>query len=191
MIAPAPSATATEPEVTPTHPWCRRALVLLAAVILALVAWQIQAHWLPRAAEPKYTVVQAARHDLRALVTASGTLSPVVQVQVGSQVSGRPRTVDVDFNDEVHEGQRLALIDPTVFESAVAQSRARLESARAALERARAQAQRRGQVRRRVVRAAARIPRATRERGEARRIEGRRGRVGFAPRDGTGEREGR
>jgi HlyD family secretion protein len=70
---------------------------------------------------------------LTAVATASGTLNPVVSVQVGSQVSGQLREVLVDFNSEVRRGQLIARIDPETFEYRVRQSEADLDAARAAV----------------------------------------------------------
>jgi HlyD family secretion protein len=86
------------------------------------------------------------RGPLAARVTATGTLSPRVTVQVGSQVSGRIQALYADFNDPVTRGQVIARIDPQLFESEVAQARANLAAAEAAVQRAaaeRAEAERR------------------------------------------------
>jgi len=116
----------------------RRALLALPVVALvAAGAWVGIARW--RAAPPPtYTTTEAARGDVVQAVTASGTLSPVVQVQVGSQVSGRIAELLVDYNDRVTRGQVIARIDPQSFASDVAQAKARLTSARADLDKARA-----------------------------------------------------
>jgi len=80
------------------------------------------------------------RGDVVAKVTATGTLSALVTVQVGSQVSGRIAELHVDFNDEVKKGQVLARLDPQLFEAALAQARANDEAARANLAKAEADA---------------------------------------------------
>jgi HlyD family secretion protein len=71
-------------------------------------------------------------------VTATGTLSPLVQVLVGSQVSGRIQELYVDFNSEVARGQVIARIDPRGFEAEVAKARANRTAAEAAVKRAEA-----------------------------------------------------
>jgi HlyD family secretion protein len=105
-----------------------------------IAAWQISGRWQETDTAPAYMLAEVKRGDIRSQVTASGTLDPVVQVEVGSQVSGRVKELHADFNDEVTQGQLIALIDPELFESDVAQARARLAAARAALARAQAQA---------------------------------------------------
>lgn len=77
---------------------------------------------------------------ISARVTASGTLSALVTVQVGSQVSGRIRRLNADFNSPVSRGQILAEIDPQLFQAALEQARANLSAAEGNLNRAKAQA---------------------------------------------------
>ena len=64
-------------------------------------------------------------------VTASGTLSAVVSVDVGSQVSGKISALNVDFNSPVKKGQLVAEIDPTVYQAALRQAEGELASAKA------------------------------------------------------------
>ena len=71
-----------------------------------------------------------------ATVTATGTLSAVTTVKVGSQVSGIISRLHADFNSEVRKGQLLAELDPTPFQATVDQRRADLERARVELRNA-------------------------------------------------------
>lgn len=75
---------------------------------------------------------------LRASVAASGTLSPLVDVTVGAQVSGRIIELHADYNDTVEQGQLLARIDPAVYLADVQINEARKESAAAQYREARA-----------------------------------------------------
>ncbi len=75
-------------------------------------------------------------------VTATGTLNPVVNVQVGSQVSGNIAKLFVDFNSQVKAGQVVAQIDPALFQATVTQAEGDLASAQAALELAKVNATR-------------------------------------------------
>ena len=70
-------------------------------------------------------------------VTATGTLNPVVNVQVGSQVSGNIQKLFADYNSQVKAGQLVAQIDPALFQATVTQAEGDLASAQAALELAR------------------------------------------------------
>jgi HlyD family secretion protein len=122
--------------------WLRRlpaALVVLAVVGVA--AWQIMTRWQGGEAPPSYVLSEVTRGDIVAQVTATGTLSPVVQVEVGSQVSGRIKELFADYNSEVKAGQVIATIDSRLFQTAVSQARARLASARADLKRTEALAE--------------------------------------------------
>jgi HlyD family secretion protein len=125
---------------TPRGPGLRRALVALASVsVVGAAAWYGVTRWTAED-PPTYATTEVRRGDVVQAVTASGTLSPVVQVDVGSQVSGRVKELFADYNDEVEKGQVIARIDPQVFESEVAQAQARLASARADLSRLEAMA---------------------------------------------------
>jgi HlyD family secretion protein len=93
-----------------------------------------------RAGRGRFTTAKVDRGRIVARVTASGTLSALVTVQVGSQVSGRIQTLAVDFNSPVRRGQILATIDTQLFEAAVEQARANLSAADGNLIRAKAQA---------------------------------------------------
>jgi len=84
----------------------------------------------------EYQTEAAGRGRVTATVTASGTLSPVKTVEVGSQVSGRIIELMADFNSQVKKGDVIARIDPSLLESDKARSRANLLSARAGLTRA-------------------------------------------------------
>jgi HlyD family secretion protein len=81
-----------------------------------------------------FNTVTAARGELTATVTATGTLNPVVNVTVGSQVSGRISVLNVDYNSIVKSNQVIAEIDPATYQAAVEQANADLANARANLE---------------------------------------------------------
>ncbi len=84
------------------------------------------------------TVVDRGR--LSSKVTATGTLSALVTVQVGSQVSGRVQQLLVDYNSPVKKGQVLARIDPQLFDAALAQAKANVQAAQGGITKAKAQA---------------------------------------------------
>jgi HlyD family secretion protein len=71
-------------------------------------------------------------------VTATGTINPVINVLVGSQVSGTIKALYADFNSQVKEGQVIAQIDPAIFEAQVEQGRANVLNAQANLLNAKA-----------------------------------------------------
>src|ERR1044071_8287730 len=75
-------------------------------------------------AAPRFETVAIDRGPIVAKVTATGTLSALVTVQVGTQVSGRIKQIFVDFNSPVKKGQVIAKIEPALFEAALQSSRA-------------------------------------------------------------------
>jgi HlyD family secretion protein len=79
----------------------------------------------------RYKTTEVRRGDLTVLVTATGTLEPTNQVDVGSELSGIIDTVEVDYNDRVRVGQVLARLDTDKLQAQVLQSQAALEAARA------------------------------------------------------------
>ena len=89
-----------------------------------------------------YNTVAVTRGELTATVTATGTLNPVVNVTVGSQVSGRISKLYVDYNSPVTKGEVLAEIDPATYQAAVEQADADLANAKANLELQQAQFER-------------------------------------------------
>jgi HlyD family secretion protein len=88
---------------------------------------------------PRFETEAVDRGPLVAKVTATGTLSALVTVQVGAQVSGRIIQLLVDYNSVVKKGDLIARIDPEIFDAAVAQTRANLLSAEAAVGKAQVQ----------------------------------------------------
>src|SRR5438477_3770661 len=89
-----------------------------------------------------YQTATVTRGPITQLVTATGTLNPVVNVQVGSQVSGNIAKLSADFNSQVKAGQAVAQIDPMLFQAAVTQAEGDVASAQAALELAKVNASR-------------------------------------------------
>jgi HlyD family secretion protein len=89
----------------------------------------------------RYTTLPVEQGRITAKVTATGTLSALVTVQVGSQVSGRLQEILVDYNSEVKKGQVLARLDPLMFSASLEQARANAIAARGNLKKAKVQAE--------------------------------------------------
>ncbi len=85
-----------------------------------------------------YETQAAEKGDIVVTVSATGTLEPIKTVEVGIEVSGTVKTVEVDYNDRVEVGQVLAEIDTSKLKAQSLQSEAALESARAKLLQAQA-----------------------------------------------------
>jgi HlyD family secretion protein len=107
---------------------------LLALVVLAAAGGGIFYYSHTRVQPLAYNTTAVARGELTKLVTATGTLNPVVNVTVGSQVSGRISKLYVDFNSVVKSNQVIAEIDPSTYQAAVQQATADLGNANANLE---------------------------------------------------------
>ena len=109
-------------------------LLLTVLIATAAAAGAASWYWLtPAAPVERYKTVRVDRGPISAVVTATGTVNPVIMVQVGSQVSGIITTLYVDFNSIVKAGQVVALIDPEPFQAKVNQARANLKTAQSNL----------------------------------------------------------
>jgi len=115
------------------------ALLILLAVVVGTFSY-VRSRASQSASKFRYETVKVDTGRIVAKVTATGTLSALVTVQVGSQVSGRIQHLYVDFNAPVKKGQLIAKIDPQLFEAAVEQARANLVAAQGNLTKAKAQA---------------------------------------------------
>ena len=125
----------------------RTRLLSIAAAIVLLAAggfWLYQRSAKEEASPFRLATVE--RGDLEAIVSATGKLSAVTTVQVGTQVSGQIQTILVDFNDHVKQGQLIARIDPTLQEQAVRDAQAGLERSQAEIEQAEREYQRNQQL---------------------------------------------
>src|SRR5438128_11280145 len=107
-------------------PWL---VVIVGLLIIAFVLRQCHT-----GGGANYQTATATRGPITQAVTATGTLNPVVNVQVGSQVSGTIAKLFVDFNSQVKAGQVVAQIDPALFQATVTQAEGDLASAQSALE---------------------------------------------------------
>jgi len=85
-----------------------------------------------------YETAEVQRGDLIVTVTATGTLEPVNQVEVGSEISGTIKTVAVDFNHRVKQGQVLAVMNTDQFQARVNQAQAARQLAQAQVKQAEA-----------------------------------------------------
>lgn len=111
---------------------------MVALVLATLVAGGGAAlwYWLTPPSPPVgYKTALVDRGTISATVSATGTISPVVSVEVGSQVSGAIQALYADYNSVVRKGDLIARIDPAPFHAQVLQAKAQLKSARGTLER--------------------------------------------------------
>ena len=80
-----------------------------------------------------FRMTKLGRGEINFIVTAAGTINPVINVLVGSQVSGTIKELHADFNSRVREGQVIAQIDPAIFQAQVDQARANVLNTQANL----------------------------------------------------------
>jgi HlyD family secretion protein len=104
--------------------------VVIVAAVGSMLVWRA----FDTPAAPKYVTVTAARGDVIRTVVTTGSVNPVVTVQVGSYVSGPVKSLHCDFNTKVKAGQLCAKIDPRNYQVALDQAKANLASAKAQLE---------------------------------------------------------
>ncbi|MBL8075213.1 MAG: efflux RND transporter periplasmic adaptor subunit [Nitrospira sp.] len=91
-----------------------------------------------RKAPVRYRTASVERGQVVSVVSATGTINPVVSVQVGTQVSGMVKSLHADFNSRVKAGEIVAVIDPEPFKARREQAASNLDMARASVARARA-----------------------------------------------------
>jgi len=119
--------------------WKWAVIILIAGAVVAAGMWYFKR---VKGDAPQYQTTTVERDDLTQVVTATGTLNPVVNVTVGSQVSGIITKLYVDFNSPVKKGEVIAEIDPSTYAAAVEQAQANLANAKANLELQQAEAER-------------------------------------------------
>ena len=129
VVMPVPA----KPE--PPRPRARKfawVIVLLSLVLIAAagIAW-----WLSSAGGAvHYTTAPVTRGAVTRMVTATGTVNPVLTIIVGSYVSGVIQDLSCDYNTKVTRGQVCAKIDPRPYQTIVDQNKANLAEAKAQLE---------------------------------------------------------
>jgi len=107
--------------------------VLIAAVLATAVAVAGYVYFGGERKVPiRYKSAPIERGSIVAGVAATGTVNPVVSVQVGSQVSGRILSLHADFNSVVKAGEVVARIDPAIYKARRDQADATLANAVAA-----------------------------------------------------------
>jgi HlyD family secretion protein len=99
----------------------------IAVVVVLLIAIPL----LRRNKQVTYLGSKVERGEIDDVVDSTGVVNAVVNVQVGSQVSGTISKLHADFNSRVHQGEVIAEIDPRLFDGALLQAKSDLENARA------------------------------------------------------------
>jgi HlyD family secretion protein len=126
---PTPEVSSTTPDYGPAAPapwkrWVRWGALALAVIVVVYLIFGRGG-----GGATNYVTQDVTRGDLTVTVTATGNLEPVNQVDIGSELSGTIRSVAVDVNDTVKEGQVLTKLDTVRLEAQVLQAQSSLASA--------------------------------------------------------------
>jgi HlyD family secretion protein len=114
----------------------KKPVIIGAAVLLGAIAVYLVFLRGGKSDTSVFRLAAVERGDIEAVVSATGSLSAVTTVQVGTQVSGKIDALYVDFNDAVKKGQLIARIDPTLQQQAVRDAEAGVERSQAELDQA-------------------------------------------------------
>jgi len=109
-------------------------VIIIAVVIVAVAIFLIVRGNGGGTAFAKFDFAEVTRGDLENVISATGALSAVGTVEVGTQVSGTIDEVYVDYNGTVRRGQVLAVLDTTMLAASVRDARANEQAAEAQYE---------------------------------------------------------
>jgi HlyD family secretion protein len=107
-------------------------IIILAVAALAAGAWYFWSRSADKA--PEYTTVAVARGDVIQVITATGDIEPVLNVNVSSQISGIISKLYVDWNSPVKKDQVLVQLDPSTYQANALQAEGQLANAKANYE---------------------------------------------------------
>ncbi len=124
---------------TKKRSWKRTVIIASVIVLAGLGVWYFKFRG---DNAPQYQTILATRGDLTQVVTATGQLNPVTNVQVGCQISGVITKLLADWNTPVKQGQVVAQIDPLSYQATLDSAQGNLANAQAALELAQVNARR-------------------------------------------------
>lgn len=104
-------------------------IIVVSIIGIALVITATMAYNILRKKSITYRTVRIERGDIISHISSSGTINPLISVEIKAKASGVVREIYVDFNSPVKKGQILAKIDPSLYELQVKQAKASLEKA--------------------------------------------------------------
>jgi len=112
--------------------------VLAVLGVAGVVSYRpVRDYWKARH-RPNYRLVKVTRGDIVWVINSTGTVKPVVSVEVGTFVSGPIEALFAEFNQRVKKDELLARIDPRIYDAAVARDRASVHSREADVARVQA-----------------------------------------------------
>jgi len=109
----------------------KKPLLIGGVAVAALVIVLFVVHASQSKNDTHYVTAQAQYADVNSVIEETGTVNPVDEVNVGTQVSGTISQLFVDYNSIVRKGEVLAKLDPTSFQAAADQANATLDVAKA------------------------------------------------------------
>ncbi len=110
----------------------KKIVIVLIMIAATIVYWYSDGQKQSKTSQYKTRTIE--RGDIIQTISANGTLTPVVLVNVGTQVSGTVAKLYADYNDEVKIGQILVELDPALFRAQLQQSKANLLNAQVTLK---------------------------------------------------------
>ncbi len=117
----------------------KRGTIVIAVLSIIAFTWLVFAHQEQPRPKKDFQFAQVSLGNFEILVSSTGTLAAVETVEVGTQVSGTIDKLMVDYNDTVHKGQVLAVLDQSLFNATVDNVRAGVLKAEAELQQAKAE----------------------------------------------------
>lgn len=111
----------------------RKFLIVIVLVALAIGSWRIWQSYSQKTSQIQYRLVKLEQRDLTRSVSATGTMSALVTVAVGSEISGQIKELLADYNDRVRKGQVVAQISPERYQALVREAEAELALTRTRL----------------------------------------------------------
>ncbi|MBN1662806.1 MAG: efflux RND transporter periplasmic adaptor subunit [Deltaproteobacteria bacterium] len=132
-------AETLELDAAPGGPKRRKTWIIIAVlVLLAVIAAAVILKMTGTSDGVQYKTQEATLGDLTVIVTATGTLQPTNKVDVGSELSGIVKSVEVDFNDRVKVGQILARLETSRLDAQITQAKASLAASKSKVRQAQA-----------------------------------------------------
>ncbi|AWV08149.1 efflux RND transporter periplasmic adaptor subunit [Marilutibacter maris] len=131
------SASSRSPVTSRRRSWGRLGTIAVVVAALAAGGYYLRQRS-AEASSSAYRSAQVEQGSIRVGISATGSLSAISTVDVGSQISGQVTEVLADYNDHVDKGQVIARIDPSTYQAQIAQGDASVASARASLATAQA-----------------------------------------------------